>query len=168
MNKTHKRILISACLLGEYVRYDGKTLSVSNQKLKDWLQKGWVASVCPEVNAGMTIPRVPAEILHGSGNDVLLGTAKVITKAGDDVTDFFVKGAFIALDICIKHDIKVAVLSESSPSCGSSIIYDGSFTSTKNTGLGVTTALLRHNGITVYNQYDLSQALEEVEKGAPL
>ena len=160
----NKKILISACLLGKRVRYDGNTLTVSNQKLQDWIDKGWVASVCPEVDAGMSIPRVPAEIFNGGGQEVLFGKACVMTKAGDDVTGFFVKGATIALDLCRKHNIKVAVLSESSPSCGSSTIYDGQFSATKIDGVGVTTALLIKNGIQVFNQFDLIKAFDEVER----
>ena len=159
-----KKILMSACLLGKRVRYDGNTLTVSDQKLQDWIDKGWVASVCPEVDAGMSIPRVPAEILKGDGNEVLLGKASVMTKSGEDVTDSFFKGASIALGLCLKHGIKVAVLSESSPSCGSSTIYNGEFSTTKISGVGVTTALLINNGIQVFNQFDLNKAFEEVEK----
>jgi len=160
----NKKILISACLLGERVRYDGNTLTVSDQKLQDWLNNGWVVSVCPEVDAGMGIPRVPAEISAGDGSEVLLGKATVMTKAGDDVSDFFIKGANIALDLCRQHNIKVAVLSESSPSCGSTTIYNGQFSATKISGTGVTTALLKKNGIQVFNQYDLIKAFEEAER----
>jgi uncharacterized protein YbbK (DUF523 family) len=160
----HKKILISACLLGKRVRYDGNTLTVTDQKLQDWISKGWVASVCPEVDAGMSIPRVPAEISNDDGHQVLLGEANVRTKTGDDVTAFFLKGARIALDLCLKHNVKVAVLSESSPSCGSSTIYDGRFSATKIEGVGVTTALLQNNGIQVFNQFDLLKAFEEAEK----
>lgn len=159
-----KKILISACLLGKRVRYDGNTLTVSDQKLQDWIDKGWVASVCPEVDAGMSIPRAPAEILKGDGYEVLLGKASVITKSAENVSDLFIKGASIALALCLKHGIKVAVLSESSPSCGSSTIYNGEFSATKISGIGVTTALLINNGIQVFNQFDLNKAFEEVER----
>jgi len=159
-----KKILISACLLGRRVRYDGNTLTVSDQKLQNWIDRGWVASVCPEVDAGMSIPRVPAEIVKGDGSEVLFGKASVITKSGENVSDLFIEGAMIALDVCLKHGIKVAVLSESSPSCGSSKIYNGKFTATKISGVGVTTALLNNNGIQVFNQFDLNKAFEEVER----
>jgi len=164
MTMPNKRILISACLLGKRVRYDGKTLSVHDHKLQDWIDKGWVASVCPEVDAGMSIPRIPAEISNGGGHEVLLGKAIVMTKLGVDVSASFVNGATIALDLCRKHNIKVAVLSESSPSCGSTTIYDGEFSATKVSGVGVTTALLNKNGIQVFNQFDLAKAFLEVER----
>ena len=165
MIEKHKKILISACLLGKRVRYDGNTLTVSDQKLIDWIHKDWVLPVCPEVDAGMLIPRVPAEISNGTGIEVLNGKAKVLTKSGSDVTEYFVKGAEIALALCRKHNIKVAVLSEFSPSCGSSSIYDGRFTKTKVDGAGVTAVLLQKHGIKVFNQFELSKAFDEIEKG---
>jgi uncharacterized protein YbbK (DUF523 family) len=161
---TNKKILMSACLLGKRVRYDGKTLKVTDQKLQNWVDRGWIVSVCPEVDAGMNIPRVSAEISNGDGYKVLLGEASVKTKVGDDVSDFFLRGATIALELCLKYDIKVAVLSESSPSCGSSTIYNGQFSASKISGVGVTTALLKNNGIQVFNQFNLLNAFEEAEK----
>ena len=153
-----EKILISACLLGKTVRYDGKTLPVSNNLLERWMAEGRVISVCPEVDAGMSIPRAPAEITAGTGYEVLAGTAKVIIKNGDEVSAAFKKGAQLALALCQQHNIKVAVLTEGSPSCGSSSIYNGSFTRQKIAGVGVTVALLQQHGIDVFNQYQLLEA----------
>ena len=55
--------------------------------------------------------------------------------------------------------MSVAILTESSPSCGSGQIYDGSFTRTAVAGSGVTAALLASNGIAVFNQHRLEDAL---------
>ena len=160
---TVKKILISACLLGRRVRYDGKKLSVEDQTLKDWFDEGWFVSVCPEVDAGMSIPRSPAEILLGDGTQVLQGSSRVMTNTGNDVTRFFLKGASIALDLCLKNQIKVAILSESSPSCGRNTIYNGQFSSTKKKGAGVTAALLQQNGIQVFSQFELTKAFEAAQ-----
>ena len=153
-----EKILISACLLGKTVRYDGKTLPVSDNLLERWMAEGRVISVCPEVDAGMSIPRAPAEITAGTGYDVLAGTAKVLLENGDEVSVYFEKGAQLALALCQKNNIKVAVLTEGSPSCGSSSIYDGSFTRQKIAGVGVTVALLEQHGIKVFNQHQLPEA----------
>jgi uncharacterized protein YbbK (DUF523 family) len=153
-----EKILISACLLGRKVRYDGKTLPVTDNLLERWMAQGRVISVCPEVDAGMSIPRAPAEITAGTGYDVLAGTAKVLIENGDEVSAYFEKGAQLTLALCKQYDIKVAVLTESSPSCGSSNIYDGSFTRQKIAGVGVTVALLEQHGIKVFNQHQLSEA----------
>lgn len=152
------KILISACLLGRRVRYDGKTLAVSSQILQQWLKADRVVTICPEADAGMGVPRLPAEITGGDGFDVLSGYANVVNEVGLDVTDKFILGANLALSLCQQHDISVAVLSESSPSCGSTTIYDGHFRRHKITGKGVTVALLEKNGIQVFNQFELEKA----------
>lgn len=149
---------MSACLLGKKVRYDGGALTVDDQIVERWRSEGRIVSVCPEVEAGMSIPRPPAEILKGSGKGVLNGEVDVIEKDGAKVTNDFLAGASIALNLCHKFNIDVAVLAEFSPSCGSSAIYDGSFSGKKVPGIGVTAALLRENGIHVFSQYEIAEA----------
>lgn len=157
-----EKVLISACLLGKRVRYDGNALSISEEIIDQWMASGRVISICPEVDAGMSIPRAPAEILEGDGYGVWMGTALVVEDTSIDVTGFFKKGAQRALALCRKYDIKVAVLTENSPSCGSSSIYDGSFTSKKIDGVGVTAALLKKNGIEVFNQHNIESANKKI------
>lgn len=152
-----EKIFISACLLGEKVRYDGNSLRTEHAILQQWMDEGRLVSLCPEVSAGMSIPRAPAEILAGHGEHVLLGTAKVVEKSGFDVTDAFLKGASNALTLCQKHDIKTAVLADFSPSCGSSKIFDGHFSKVKIQGSGVTASLLSQHGIKVFSQHQLSE-----------
>ncbi len=159
-NKKDK-ILVSACLLGRKVRYNGNALYVSSDSadiFNQWVAQDKVISVCPEVDAGMDTPRIPAEISGGDGYDVWEETALVIGKDGRDLTPFFKKGAKIAMDLCRRYNIRVAVLAENSPSCGSSAVYDGSFANKKIAGAGVTTALLRNNGIEVFSQNDIQDA----------
>ncbi|SBR50631.1 Uncharacterized conserved protein YbbK, DUF523 family [Halomonas sp. HL-93] len=153
-----RKVLISACLLGKKVRYDGGALTVVDQIVERWRSEGRIVSVCPEVEAGMSIPRLPAEIFNGSGESVLNGEVDVIEKGGAKVTNDFLAGASIALDLCHKFDINIAVLAEFSPSCGSSTIYDGSFSGEKVPGMGVTAALLREHGVQVFNQYEIARA----------
>jgi len=159
-----EKVLISACLLGKRVRYDGNALPASGRIFEQWIASGQVISICPEVDAGMSIPRAPAEILKGDGCGVWAGTALVVEDTGKDVTESFQKGAQMALELCKKHNIKVAVLTEKSPSCGSSAIYDGSFTSNKIEGVGVTAALLKKNGIAVFNQHNIESANEALQQ----
>lgn len=153
-----KKVLVSACLLGEKVRYDGKSLLARSEIIQQWLNEGRVLSICPEVSAGMSIPRAPAEITGGDGDDVLTGRAPITDNIGRDVTESFVRGAYNALSVCKKNDVDVAVLTEFSPSCGSSSIYNGDFSGTKIAGSGVTAALLAKNGIRVFNQSQLTEA----------
>ncbi|WP_432452229.1 MULTISPECIES: DUF523 domain-containing protein [unclassified Agarivorans] len=150
------KILFSACLLGCKVRYNGQDLKSENQDV-DWLiAHHQIISFCPEVAAGLPTPRTPAEIQLGGGEDVLRGDAKVVGQDGTDLSDEFVLAAELALKQCQKHQIKFAVLSESSPSCGSQTIYDGRFQGYKKPGKGVTAALLNEHGIMVYNQHQAS------------
>ncbi len=159
-----EKILISACLLERRVRYDGKSLPIFGKIIDQWRSEGRIVAVCPEVEAGMSTPRVPAEISKGNGLDVIDGGALVLDRNGKNVTEYFINGAEIALSLCKKHEIKIAILAESSPSCGSSNIYDGGFVGKKKAGVGVTAALLRKNGIKVFSQFSLSAANKELHR----
>lgn len=122
-----ERILVSACLLGNKVRYDSSAMSFEQSDFA-WLSANFqIVPFCPEVSAGLPIPRAPAEIVSGSGVDVLEGVARVVDENGADYTASFIRGARLALDKCIELQIKLAVLTENSPSCGSEQIYDGTF-----------------------------------------
>jgi uncharacterized protein YbbK (DUF523 family) len=159
-----EKILISACLLGQIVRYDGKEISLENPQLKRWHKEGRLITVCPEVNGGLPVPRPAAEIINGEGRSVLSGRARLQTINGTDVTENFLKGAFDALTTARQFDIKIAILKENSPSCGSSFIYDGTFSGTKKPGKGVTTALLEENGIRVFNENEIREAATYLNK----
>lgn len=151
------RVLVSACLLGQRVRYDGGAHGPFDH-LEIWRAEGRVVPVCPEVSGGLGVPRPPAEIVGGSGADVHAGNAAVVTEGGVDVSEQFRGGAEVALELARRHDVRVAVLKERSPSCGSSAIYDGSFSRTLMAGDGVTTALLRQHGIEVFGESELDAA----------
>jgi len=157
-----KQILVSACLLGDPVRYDGRSKALQDDEFTKLINQCRVIRFCPEVEGGLPVPRDAAEIQLGDGFSVIVESANVITNKGVDVTDNFLMGAHKALELCRKHDITVAILTEFSPSCGSSQIYDGSFNRTRRQGVGVTTALLRQHGIEVFNQHQIGHALVRV------
>ena len=144
-----EKILISACLVGDKVRYDGK--SQYHPLIKDLLQKYELVPFCPEVEGGLKTPRVPSEIR----ND------KVINQEGRDVTRQFNEGAELALNICKYPHIKIAILKDGSPSCGSTEIHNGLFDGRMIRGKGVTTKLLEQNGIKVYSEKEIEQLLEK-------
>jgi uncharacterized protein YbbK (DUF523 family) len=152
------RVLISACLLGEPVRYNGRDVPASHPLLSRWHTEGRLVAICPEVAGGLSVPRPPAEILDGDGVAVLGGKANVTTKSGEDVTAAFLKGAYAALAFAQEHGCRVAILTEKSPSCGSSFIHDGTFSPGLRQGRGVTAALLEQNGVRVFNQHQLDEA----------
>ncbi len=155
-----KKILVSACLLGEKVRYHGGHEKLSHPLLDLWQQEGRLVSICPEVAGGFPVPREPSEILgSGGGAEALNQNAKVIKKSGEDVTSLFIKGAELALQLAKKHDIQIALLKEDSPSCGSKQIYSGNFDSQKIPGQGVTAALLKQNDIRVFSEDEIEGVL---------
>ncbi|MDK1286342.1 DUF523 domain-containing protein [Pseudoalteromonas umbrosa] len=159
-----QKVFVSACLMGNKVRYNGSSLSLDKSD-KRWLDLNVkLVGFCPEVSAGLPIPRAPAEIIGGEGRDVIHQQARVIGDDGVDVTDAFLDGAHQALQICLQQEIKFAVLAEGSPSCGSEKIYDGTFSGKKVTGAGVTAQLLRSKGIKVYSQHSVMQLIEQLER----
>ena len=155
---THK-LLISRCLLGHRVRYDGGA-SGPYAQLAQWQAEGRVIALCPEVAGGLPTPRAPAEIPGGQGAQVLDGTAPVMTVEGEDVTAAFVSGARQALALVQQHGIGIAILKANSPSCGNVLTYDGSFSATKVEGQGVTAALLIRAGVQVFSELQLDEAAE--------
>lgn len=162
-----QKILVSRCLLGHPVRYDGGCQGPFDL-LERWQAEGRVVPLCPEVAAGLPTPRPPAEILGGQGGALLDGQTRVLTRQGMDVSAAFLAGAEVALKLVHEQQIRIAVLKARSPSCGNHQTYDGSFSGTGVAGEGVTAAALRRAGVRVFNEAELQQAqqmLEALEKG---
>ena len=134
------KIMVSACLLGDNVKYNGK--NNKNDDLIEFLKNYEIVKVCPEVLGGLSIPRKPAEIKE----------RRVFTIDNYDVTDNFISGAEKTLKIARQNNIKVAILKKNSPSCGSNRVYDGTFSKTLIDGDGITVKLLKENGITILDE----------------
>lgn len=145
-----EKILISSCFLGNKVRYDGGDNLLTTRVIQRWQQQQRLVVICPELAGGLSVPRAPAEIQPGN-------VIQVITNKGEDVTAEFTRGANAALMLCKQHNIRFALLKESSPSCGSKTIYDGSFTRQKISGQGITSKLLKDHGINVYGENDIAE-----------
>lgn len=145
-----RKKIVSSCFAGISCRYDQKHRLV--KEIQDMVEKGEAVPVCPEQLGGLPTPRNPAEIVGGDGSDVLDGKAKVIDSEGNDVTEQYIDGAYRALTIAKQIGAKEAILKEKSPSCGSCWIYNGKFQGVKRQGEGVTTALLRRHGFTVWSE----------------
>lgn len=152
-------LLVSACLIGEPVRYDGK--SCLNILLKQLLINKKAHALCPELLGGFTTPRLPAEIVGGTGQDVLDGKAKITDSSGLDVTTLYLKGAYRTLEIAQHIKASCVVLKENSPSCGSQKIYNGTFQGEKIVGTGITTALLQCHGFKVISENEIEDWLAE-------
>ncbi len=125
-------------------------------------------SVCPEVAGGLGIPRHPAEITGGTALGVLNQTAVVTDIRGNDVTDAFIKGAAIALDLARTHAVGAALFKEKSPSCGVHMVYNGRFSSDLVPGSGVTVAWLERNGIRVFSENETDELAAFLNCGGDL
>ncbi|HWA63149.1 MAG TPA: DUF523 domain-containing protein [Caulobacteraceae bacterium] len=152
-----RRILVSACLLGRPVRYDGRGRALAHEALTRWQAEGLLVPLCPEVAAGLPTPRAPAEIVGGDGEDVLAGRARVVDGDGRDLTAEFLAGAESAARLAAESGCAFALLTEGSPSCGPGFVYDGTFSGARRPGSGVVAARLRRAGVEVF-------AEDEVER----
>ena len=141
-------ILVSACLLGIDCKYNG--LNNKNENVLKYLEGKNYVIACPEQLGGLTTPRNPSEIVKIGEYEI--NDYKLLSNEGKDVSESFIKGAKETLKIAKIFNCTEAILKEGSPSCGSSFIYDGSFTGKKICGQGVTTDLLRKNNIKVISE----------------
>ncbi|MGV1761265.1 DUF523 domain-containing protein [Rhizobium sp. A22-96] len=158
------KILVSACLMGYAVRYDGRSKPLIHPAIDRWREEGLLVTICPEMSSGMAVPRPPAEIAGGAtGEDVLAGTARVLEITGGDVTAEFLQAAENALALAKETGCGYALLIDGSPSCGSGFIYDGTFSGARHTGHGVTAALLQRAGIEVYSDREIDRLVERLK-----
>ncbi|MEL6610196.1 MAG: DUF523 domain-containing protein [Pseudomonadota bacterium] len=165
-----ERILISACLIGQPVRYDGAAKTGADPALlARWRAEGRLVPVCPEVAVGFPTPRPPAEIAgrgeEADGRDVLDGLARVVEATGTDVTAQYLRAAQETVALATARGCRHAVLTDGSPSCGSGFIYDGSFSGATRPGMGVVTAALRAAGVRVWAQGEMAQLEAALAEG---
>lgn len=145
----HRKILVSRCLYGgDPVHYDGKDITLRHPVFMKWKQEGRLIPVCPEVEAGMPVPRPMCERCG----------QKVLTEDGADVTMEFREGSLIALSFATKYNVAMAIMKEESPSCGSTYICSGQFDGSLVHGEGTAVEMLRNAGISVFSEKELVQA----------
>ncbi len=142
-----EKVLLSACLAGARCVYDGS--HKSHPVFARMARRREAVLFCPEALGGLKVPHSPSEIRGGSGAKVLSGRARVVSREGEDVTEFFLKGARRTLVLARRRRVSEAVMKSRSPSCGCGEVYDGTFTRTLTRGFGVTAALLKKNGVNV-------------------
>lgn len=114
MSKTDQlpkpRIMISACLLGDTVRYDGKTKQ-HDLIIRFFSLHSELIKVCPEVGAGLSVPRPPVQLVENNGQIHALG----VEDRTLDVTDAL---NHYAQHICQQPAPHAVILKSRSPSCG--------------------------------------------------
>lgn len=148
LGMTVEKVLVSSCLLGQAVRYDGGHNLMESELVQTWLEQGRIVAICPECAGGLPTPRPPAERVG----------QRILTAQGEDVTHAFSLGADLALKLAQQEGVKVAILKARSPSCGNKQIYDGQFAKQLIAGQGLTAKKLSAAGITVFNECELSAA----------
>ena len=159
------KVLVSGCINGRPIRFNETGVEVRSPIYDRWVAEGRLVSFCPELAAGFPVPRPPAETVGGDGSAVLAGTAVVLEDNGRDVTEMFIRGAELALARARAQGCVVAVLTDGSPTCGSTYVYDGSFSGGTTPGMGVTAQLLVDHGIRVFSEDQLELA-DEVLRAA--
>lgn len=138
------KYLVSACLCDIGTRFDGK--DVRDDQIAELVKRGKAIPVCPEELGGLPVPRPPGEIDKGDGKDVLSQQSKVIARDGENLTPFFLRGAFASLTITKRFKIKKAILKQNSPSCGCGWIKRKGKLAKGN---GVTVSLFKKEGIQI-------------------
>jgi len=157
------RILISACLVGRPVRWNGKAKTLGGDWIARWQEEGRLVPACPELLGGLPVPRAPAEIEPGGDAEaVWSGQARILEPNGRDVTGQFLDGAVATLALAEKEGCRFALLTQASPSCGVGLVHDGHFAGVRIAGFGVAASLLQARGLLVFPEErveDLATAL---------
>ena len=144
--QSNPKILISSCLLGNNVKYNGGNNAIDTMLLARLFELAELIPVCPEVDGGLPIPRIPAEALG----------ERVVNREGEDVTAFFNRGADLALEAAQSYVITATFLV--------AIVRDsGTFSKTVIEGSGTAARLLRQNGIMIFNENEIQECLEYVK-----
>ena len=136
------KVLVSACIMGVNCKYNGK--NNENIAAMNFLKDKEVISICPEVLAGMKIPRSCAEIVDG----------RVVDENGNDASLEYDKAEAAALSKIQNEEIDLVILQSRSPTCGVNQIYDGSFTGKLIPGMGLFAKALKQRG---YNVIDVEE-----------
>ena len=137
-----ENLLISACLLGVECKYSGGSNALPEETIEKLRTRYRLIPVCPETAGGLPTPRDPSERLG----------ERVVSCRGADVTAQFKKGAEAALTLARRYGCTTALMKEHSPSCGSGLIYDGSFSGKLVKGDGCAAELLKAAGVSVVRE----------------
>lgn len=137
------KVLVSACITGCNCKYNGG--NNLNSKVVEFLKDKEIIEICPEMLAGMSIPRTSAEIVDG-----------YVTECnGRNVHREYEKGVELALEKIKDENIDLAILQSRSPTCGVKKIYDGNFNGKLIKGNGLFAKALIERGYKVIDSEDV-------------
>lgn len=137
------KVLVSACLLGENCKYNGG--NNASERVKAFLDGHEVLRVCPELAAGLGVPRTPIEIVGGV----------VMDRNGNCVDAQIREAVEKCVQSAVQEGVELAVLKSRSPTCGVKAVYDGTFLGRLIAGQGVLAAALQNAGILVVDSEDI-------------
>lgn len=137
------KIIVSACLLGCNCKYNGG--NNYDAKVVEYLKGKEIIEVCPEVLAGLGVPRTPIEIVGGvlldrDGNSVDQALRDAVRQILEQIQD---------------EEIECAILKSRSPTCGVKQVYDGTFSGTLIDGSGSLAQALKDAGYKVIDAEDI-------------
>lgn len=138
--------------MGINCRYDGT--NCFNKALLSILSKDVFIPVCPEQLGGLPTPRLPSQMVFGTGKDVLNGRSRLLDSSGTDVTEYFIRGANEVLNIVRLMKVDTAFMKEYSPSCG---VYHIKKNGATIEGMGVASSLLSAKGINIISSENLDE-----------
>lgn len=144
------KILVSACLLGEKVRHDGRDNFFNHPFITKLQAENRLISVCPEVAGGLDTPRPPAHIERRH-------PLQIITTDQQDVTEEFIYGAETSVELAQDNQCVAALMKSGSPACGNNSVLGGSWSGKPTQGAGVAAQELIHKGIPVFNEEQIDQ-----------
>ena len=110
-SKSLPKVAVSACLLGQNVRYNGGHCNFALfDQLNNYIEK---VSFCPEVGIGLGTPRPTIRLVNSP-----VGIRLIEPKSGEDYTQKMAEWGELQSDTLINQKISGIVFKKGSPSCG--------------------------------------------------
>lgn len=108
---------VSACNFGAKFRYNRAGWDRVQSLGRERDEYTWTP-VCPEVLAGLGVPRQPVKLSGGSGDDLWAGNAKMKNRMGRDVSEAVKSASLACMDALHRAGVDAFLFMEGSPTCG--------------------------------------------------
>ena len=115
--KAKIKLGISACNFGAKFRYNRAGWDRVEGLGREKDEYSWTP-VCPEVLAGLGVPRPPVKLTGGSGDDLWAGTAKFKNRLGRDVSEAVKTASLASMDALHRAGVDAFLFMDGSPTCG--------------------------------------------------
>jgi len=144
-------VLVSSCVLGRNCKYNGG--NAFSPEVNSFLEGKDVIEICPELLAGLPIPRPSVELVDNVVKSI----------DGENVDQDYRRAVELALKEIDHKDIDLVILQSRSPTCGVNHIYDGSFTGRLIRGRGLFAQALIDAGYKVMDAEDFAKAGRDIK-----